>query len=122
LGEGKARHQTLTTKTNAELCLSPINLFNREDRLASRGVDWRKNRLSPYEVLIACFRSPYGFLPKIKNSMDALLQVVGKFLVVLFLVGVVGSLVVVALSFVEDVDLLFERNEPSSVDAAQPRA
>jgi hypothetical protein len=82
----------------------------------------RKNRLIPYELLMACFRSPYVFVPKIKNSMDALLQLVGKFLVVLFLVGVVGSLVVVALSFVEDVDLLFERNEPSSVDAAQPRA
>jgi hypothetical protein len=54
--------------------------------------------------------------------MDVLLQFVGKFLVVLFLVGVVGSLVVVVLSFVEDVDLLFENDESPSVDAAQPRA
>lgn len=54
--------------------------------------------------------------------MDALLQLSGKFLVGLFFVGVLGSLVVVALSFIEDVDLLFENDESPGVDAAQPRA
>jgi hypothetical protein len=54
--------------------------------------------------------------------MDIFLQLLGKFLIALFLVGVAGSLIVVVLSFIEDVDLLFESDETPSVDAVQPRA
>jgi hypothetical protein len=49
--------------------------------------------------------------------MDVMLQLFAKILVVLFFVGVVGSLIVVVLSFIEDVDLLFESDDPPGADA-----
>ena len=54
--------------------------------------------------------------------MDAVLQFVAKILVVIFLIGVVGSLVVVLISFVEDLELLVETDDEPRVDAATPRA
>ena len=54
--------------------------------------------------------------------MDGLLQFAAKLFVVVFFVGVVGSMVVVLISFVEDLELLVDTNEPSSVDATVTRA
>jgi hypothetical protein len=54
--------------------------------------------------------------------MDSLLQLVGKIFVILFFVGVVGSLIVVLISFVEDLELLVESDEEPSVDANRTRA
>ncbi|MBV9180156.1 MAG: hypothetical protein JO356_02500 [Acidobacteria bacterium] len=54
--------------------------------------------------------------------MDALLQFVAKIMVVIFLVGVIGSMVVVLISFVEDLELLIETDDETRVDAARPRA
>ncbi len=46
-----------------------------------------------------------------------MLQLLAKILVVLFFTGVIGSMIVVVLSFIEDVDLLFESDEPPSAEA-----
>ena len=54
--------------------------------------------------------------------MDGLLQLLTKTFVALFFVGVIGSMVVVIISFVEDLELLVETDEPSSVDATVTRA
>ena len=55
--------------------------------------------------------------------MDAILQFLSKICVVIFFVGVVGSLVVVVISFVEDLELLVESDdEPGDVDAPKVRA
>ena len=54
--------------------------------------------------------------------MDTLLQLFAKICVVLFLAGVIGSLVVVVISFVEDLELLVDIDDDPSVDAARPRA
>jgi hypothetical protein len=53
--------------------------------------------------------------------MSALLQFVARMFVVVFLAGVVGSMVVVLISFVEDLELLVESDE-AAVDRAVPRA
>ena len=54
--------------------------------------------------------------------MDGLLQLIAKISVGIFFVGVIGSMVVVVISFVEDFELLIESDEPSSVDATVTRA
>ena len=54
--------------------------------------------------------------------MDVVLQFVAKIAVMIFLIGVVGSMVVVLISFVEDLDLLIETDDETRVDAAAPRA
>jgi hypothetical protein len=54
--------------------------------------------------------------------MDALVQLGAKMFVILFFVGVIGSMIVVVISFVEDFELLVETDEPSSVDATLTRA
>ena len=43
--------------------------------------------------------------------MDQLLQLVAKVFVILFFFGVVGSMVVVMISFVEDLELLVESDD-----------
>ena len=53
--------------------------------------------------------------------MSVLLQFFAKIFVVLFLAGVIGSMIVVLISFVEDLELLVESDE-AAVDAAVPRA
>jgi hypothetical protein len=53
--------------------------------------------------------------------MDAVLQFVAKIMVVIFFAGVIGSMVVVLISFVEDLELLIETDD-ERVDAARPRA
>jgi hypothetical protein len=54
--------------------------------------------------------------------MSALLQFIAKIFVVLFLTGVIGSMIVVLISFVEDLELLVESDDEAAVDAAVPRA
>jgi hypothetical protein len=54
--------------------------------------------------------------------MDSLLQFVARISVFVFLIGVVGSLVVVIVSFVEDLELLVESDDELRVDAAGTRA
>ena len=54
--------------------------------------------------------------------MDQVLQTVAKVFVFLFLVGVIGSMVVVMISFVEDLELLVESDDEPGVDAAGTRA
>ncbi len=54
--------------------------------------------------------------------MDLLLQGVAKIFVVLFLAGVVGSMIVVLISFVEDLELLVEADDANDVDAPKARA
>ena len=44
--------------------------------------------------------------------MDLLLQFFAKFFVILFLAGAAGSMIVVILSFVEDLELLVESDDP----------
>ena len=53
--------------------------------------------------------------------MDAVLQFVAKIMVVMFFAGVIGSMVVVLISFVEDLELLIETDD-ERVDAASTRA
>ena len=53
--------------------------------------------------------------------MNLVLQFLAKLFVVIFLIGVMGSLVVVAVSFVEDLDLLIESDD-ENVDGAIRRA
>ena len=54
--------------------------------------------------------------------MDQVLQIVARVFVFLFLTGVIGSMVVVMISFVEDLELLVESDDEPSVDAAGTRA
>jgi len=54
--------------------------------------------------------------------MDSLVHFSATLFVILFLVGVVGSLVVVVVSFVEDFELLVESDDEANVDAAVTRA
>jgi hypothetical protein len=54
--------------------------------------------------------------------MSALLQLFARVCIGIFLVGVLGSLVVVVISFFEDVALLFDEDDDLSVDAAATRA
>jgi len=54
--------------------------------------------------------------------MSALLQFLSRASIGVFLVGVLGSLVVVVISFYEDVVLLFENDDEPDVDAATTRA
>ena len=56
------------------------------------------------------------------NAMDALLQLIARIFVAVFLVGTVGSMVVVIISFVEDLELLVESDEEPSVDALGTQA
>ncbi len=54
--------------------------------------------------------------------MNALLQLVARLFVILFFVGIVGSLVVVLISFVEDLELLVETDDAAEIDGAKSRA
>lgn len=54
--------------------------------------------------------------------MNALLQFMARLFVVLFFVGIVGSLVVVLISFVEDLELLVETDDPAEIDGAKSQA
>ena len=54
--------------------------------------------------------------------MNAVLQFVANVFVVIFFIGVVGSMVVVVISFVEDLELLVETDDEPQIDAALPRA
>ena len=53
--------------------------------------------------------------------MDVLLQFLAKVFIIVFLIGVAGSMVVVVVSFVEDLDLLIESDD-ENVDGAITRA
>jgi len=53
--------------------------------------------------------------------MDSVLQFLAKLFVVIFLIGVAGSMVVVVVSFVEDLDLLIDSDD-ENVDAVITRA
>jgi hypothetical protein len=46
--------------------------------------------------------------------MHSVLQFGAKVLVVMFLIGIVGSLIVIVITFVQDLDLLFEDEELAS--------
>jgi len=52
----------------------------------------------------------------------AILQHIAQIFVWLFFIGVIGSMIVVVLSFVEDLELLLESDEEPGVDAARPQA
>ena len=54
--------------------------------------------------------------------MNTLLQFVTRLFVILFLVGIVGSLVVVLISFVEDLELLVETDDAAEIDGAKSQA
>ena len=54
--------------------------------------------------------------------MSVLLQFGARIFVVMFLAGVVGSVVVVLISFVEDLELLVESDDEATVDRAVPQA
>jgi len=54
--------------------------------------------------------------------MNALLQIVTRIFVVLFLIGIVGSLVVVLFSFVEDLELLVESDDAAEIDRTKSQA
>ena len=54
--------------------------------------------------------------------MNVLLQFLSRVSIGVFLAGVLGSLVVVAVSFFEDLALLFEEDDDLNVDAAKTRA
>ena len=54
--------------------------------------------------------------------MNALLQMVARIFIVLFLVGIVGSLVVVLISFVEDLELLVETDDAAEIDRTKSQA
>ncbi|GEM_PF-3030435 len=54
--------------------------------------------------------------------MNALLQLVARLFVIVFFVGIVGSLVVVLISFVEDLELLVEHDDAAEIDGAKSRA
>ncbi|MBV9072708.1 MAG: hypothetical protein JOZ10_03670 [Acidobacteria bacterium] len=48
--------------------------------------------------------------------MDSLLQTLARILVVLFFIGVIGSMVVVVISFVVDLELLLQADDEPAVD------
>ena len=54
--------------------------------------------------------------------MNALLQVAASLFVVLFFVGVVGSMVVVLISFVEDLELLGKSDDAAEIDRTKSQA
>jgi hypothetical protein len=54
--------------------------------------------------------------------MNALLQFVARLFVILFFVGIVGSLVVVLISFIEDLELLVETDDAAEIDDAKSQA
>lgn len=54
--------------------------------------------------------------------MNALLQTASGIFVVLFLVGIVGSMVVVLISFVEDLELLVEPDDATEIDRTKSQA
>jgi len=54
--------------------------------------------------------------------MSALLQFLSRVSIGVFLAGVLGSAVVVVVSFFEDIALLFENDDEADVDAASTRA
>lgn len=56
------------------------------------------------------------------KAMNAVLQFVANAFVVIFFIGVVGSMVVVVISFFEDLELLVETDDEPQIDAALPRA
>jgi hypothetical protein len=51
--------------------------------------------------------------------MEHILQLAAQLLVVFFFVGFVGSLIVIVITFIEDIDLLFDREEPTSLHDKQ---
>jgi hypothetical protein len=54
--------------------------------------------------------------------MSALLQFLSRVSIGVFLTGVLGSAIVVVVSFFEDIELLFEKDDEPAVDAATTRA
>ncbi|HWC18452.1 MAG TPA: hypothetical protein VG498_15630 [Terriglobales bacterium] len=54
--------------------------------------------------------------------MNAILQLVARIFVALFFIGVVGSMVVVLISFFEDLELLVETDHDGDVDGTRARA
>ena len=54
--------------------------------------------------------------------MESLLQFLARIFVFVFFAGVIGSMVVVVISFVEDLELLVESDDELGVDAAGRRA
>ena len=54
--------------------------------------------------------------------MNELLQIASRVFVILFFVGIVGSLVVVLISFVEDLDLLVETDDAAEIDRTKSQA
>ena len=54
--------------------------------------------------------------------MNALLQIAARSFVTLFFVGIVGSLVVVLISFIEDLELLVEGDEAAEIDGTKSQA
>lgn len=54
--------------------------------------------------------------------MDSLVHILARALVFVFFAGIVGSVVVVMISFVEDLELLVEDDDLPGVDAARTRA
>jgi len=54
--------------------------------------------------------------------MNALLQLVARIFVALFFAGAVGSMVVVLISFFEDLDLLVESDSDGDVDGTKAQA
>lgn len=54
--------------------------------------------------------------------MNALLQVAARIFVVLFFVGVLGSMVVVLISFIEDLELLVEPDAAAEIDRTKSQA
>jgi len=54
--------------------------------------------------------------------MNAALQFFARICVLLFLIGVAGSLVVVVVSFVQDLELLVADDDEADVDAAKSQA
>ena len=54
--------------------------------------------------------------------MDSLLQLIARIFVFIFFAGIIGSMVVVVISFFEDLELLVESDDEPSVDATGTRA
>jgi len=87
------------------ICAAEINLINRRYRNKLGVGRWR-----------------FRMLPLKYRYMSALIQILANTFVVIFLAGVVGSMVVVLISFVEDLELLVESDDEAAVDRAVPRA
>ena len=54
--------------------------------------------------------------------MNALLQLVARMFVAVFFIGVVGSMVVVLISFFDDLELLVETDNDGDVDGTKAQA